>query len=364
MLSDDLIQLLTAHVDGHLTQRQRKAVARLLHRSPEARALLSQLLDDARQIRQLPRRKVEPSLVPTVLESIAEQGLHITLPPRPVARRRWLPYSVAAMAASLLVAALAGLWFFAAETEHPTIVTLKETKPETKPAPERAPESPARKPNPLIKDLVEGVVQNFAAPIPAEREGPYSVAFRELQKDLAMDGLVAQLEKGRAIHLDVTVKNNPLALERLQGVLQENGIKVVLDPHAKKSLKQDAGKHEFLVYADNLRTDELTRILRELGRDDNKLQKFQRTPFERVTLTPLTEKEKKHVSTLIGADPAKMESPGDAKNEPKFNNWERSAAILAPGQPARVSTEMKNFAGQLHPQPGTFQVLVRIRQEK
>jgi len=42
MLSDQVLELLTAFVDGELHQRQREEVLRLLNRSSEARELVRQ----------------------------------------------------------------------------------------------------------------------------------------------------------------------------------------------------------------------------------------------------------------------------------------------------------------------------------
>jgi anti-sigma factor RsiW len=53
MISPQDLELLTAHVDGELTARQRRHVDRLLRRSAEARALLARLQEDAQQVRGL-----------------------------------------------------------------------------------------------------------------------------------------------------------------------------------------------------------------------------------------------------------------------------------------------------------------------
>src|SRR5262249_19757793 len=107
MLSEQVIELLTGYVDGELSQRQRRAVMRLLHKSSEAREMLRQLQENAHQLKQLPFHKVQPSLVDEVMRAIAEQQAQ----PRPAApprgaRRRWLPYLAATLAASLLIGAI------------------------------------------------------------------------------------------------------------------------------------------------------------------------------------------------------------------------------------------------------------------
>src|ERR1700722_6665840 len=112
MLPDQATQLLTAFVDGELGQRQRKAALRLLQRSSEAREILRQLQENAHKVKQLPRRKVEPSLVDEVLRAIAEQKAQ-PKPPTPKfgRRRRWMPYVAASLAASILIGVIGLLYW-------------------------------------------------------------------------------------------------------------------------------------------------------------------------------------------------------------------------------------------------------------
>src|SRR6185437_14418170 len=75
MLRDRYRQLLTAYVDGELTKRQRRHVARLLRRSPEARQLLRKLQADAHSLRHLPRPALSADLSGPVLRTIVERRL-------------------------------------------------------------------------------------------------------------------------------------------------------------------------------------------------------------------------------------------------------------------------------------------------
>jgi anti-sigma factor RsiW len=151
MLSDQVTQLLTAFVDGELSQRQRKTVMRVLHKSSEARAILRQLQENAHKIKQLPRRKLEPSLVDAVMQAIAEQKAQ---PKQPAAarsvRRRWLPYVTAALAASLVAGVISIFAWKAFKEEGQkndgVVVKIDDKKPEPKPEP--APTPTPRKPNP------------------------------------------------------------------------------------------------------------------------------------------------------------------------------------------------------------------------
>src|SRR5689334_1054501 len=118
MMPDRYRQLLTAYVDGELTARQRRRVARLLHGSEEARRLLDQLQADARELRSLPQAPLSVDLTGDVLRVIAERRLRPgRLRPRRVpATPAWVaPLATwAAAAAVLLILGLASYVYFAA----------------------------------------------------------------------------------------------------------------------------------------------------------------------------------------------------------------------------------------------------------
>src|SRR5438034_245248 len=82
MLEPHYQELLTAFVDGELSARQRRFVARLLRRSGEARLLLRQLQDDARQVRTLSSRSIPVDVTGSVLATIHQRKLRPTLRPR------------------------------------------------------------------------------------------------------------------------------------------------------------------------------------------------------------------------------------------------------------------------------------------
>src|SRR5262249_39620460 len=137
-LPDHYRQLLTAYVDGELTSRQRRHVARLLRRSPEARQLLQLLQEDARSLRNLPRPRLSVDLTEPVLRTIAERRLV------PGQRRTitvssassWTAPLVAwAIAASvLLVLGAASYLYFAVSLTHSEKTGLARNQAETQPA--------------------------------------------------------------------------------------------------------------------------------------------------------------------------------------------------------------------------------------
>src|SRR5438876_916242 len=70
MLPDRYSELLTAFVDGELSQRQHKVVQRLLRKSPEARQVLDELEDNARKVKALPAQTLGPDFCREVLHGI------------------------------------------------------------------------------------------------------------------------------------------------------------------------------------------------------------------------------------------------------------------------------------------------------
>ena len=367
MLSDDVIELLTAYVDGELSPFQREAALRYLHRSSEARELVRQLQEDARRVKQLPKHKVEPSLVPAVLQAITDLGVRPSPALRPERYRRRKPYVAAALAASLLLAVVGGVYYYAVDrnggTQQAAAPAAFPSRPVEPPAVEPEP-APRKALNPLIAHVVEGVYSQFGAPIPPDRA--FSVTFGELRGGggAAPGQLAYELAKDRAVQLDVVVKDNPLALERLSSVFHDHGIKIILDPETTRGLKK-APAGEYWVYAENIAPDELAKMLKELSRDDNKMQAFKRTPFERVTVAPLTAEEKQQVSGKLGIEPTKLEPNTLEAKPPAATRWDRQAVVLPQRPEGAESAEVQGYVSQRHrPKPGTVQVLVKIRQAK
>lgn len=354
MISDQIVQLLTAFVDGELGQRQRKAVMRLLHRSSEARSILRQLQENAHKLKQLPRHKVEPSLVEEVLQAIAEAQAQPRQPAWKPRRRRWLPYVAASLAASLLIGALGILYWNAMHDQDRLIedgpFVVQSDIPEKRPQPLPTP----RKTHPLIDRVVKGTFGEFNRPVPIDI--PFSATFAELQNGSKVDQLMRELKNEQAIQFDLIVKNNSDALVRLKGVLRERKIDLVTDPAAAKTLKgKNQDKVEYLVYAENVSTDELTKLMGELGQNYvigmNNNERKMASPYKKLTVTPITPSDKQKLAKLLG-------EPADTKSA------ERKAVVLPINAKGAPSAEVARFAkerGAL--QRGTLQVLIRIRQE-
>lgn len=379
MLADDAIHLLTGYVDGELNGRQRRAVLRLLHDSSEARDLLLQLQENAHRVKQLPQHKLDAGFASEVVVLIARR--HVK--PEPVRRTaamrlRWLPYAAAGIAAAILfVASLSGALFLAfhgdALQPGPGGDFVKNDGPGAprfnpdngKPGPiEPEPLPPPRKaPNPMIARMIDGVYSQYAAVIPPERAP--SISFNDLKDEgQAAKQLAAELNKTDELQLDVTVRNNPQAMDRLKSVLSVYGVKLVVDPGSDAAMKKSPGKTEFLIYAENLSRDELSKIFKELAAEEKKTA----SPFNKVTVASLSKQEDQVVTSLLGTNPVNR-NPADKNiigKQPKPPNKkvERVAVVLPQAPEAKASEQVRLFLFQpARPQPGSVRVLVRIRQE-
>src|SRR5207244_486241 len=101
MLSEGLLELLTAYVDGELPAAKQDAVQRLLQRSPEARALVACLKEDAARLRALLRLPLPADFRERVLERAKTQPEPTRHSPCP-RRFPWVWAAVAAAAALLV----------------------------------------------------------------------------------------------------------------------------------------------------------------------------------------------------------------------------------------------------------------------
>jgi len=137
MLSDQLRQLLSAYVDGELSNRQRKALERLLRRSPEARALLEKLRDDARRVQALPRQRLGDEFTSRVLRAV--RHCQAQARQRELARQgAWPLYAAFAAAATVLLAVGLTSFFYFAQPAHQSAAG-DQVRPTTTPPPNRNP---------------------------------------------------------------------------------------------------------------------------------------------------------------------------------------------------------------------------------
>jgi hypothetical protein len=298
MLRDRYCRLLTAYVDGVLSPGQLKAVQRLLDHSAEAQNILQQLQENAQKVQNLPQHQLGPEFPAQVLEKV--QPLPPVANPVPAAGiPTWI--GVSAAAAVLLMVAFGSYLFFRSENspgpEHPIGPVVRKEKPL-----EKAIEPKAI--DPIIAEILQGTAHQFAKSVEVGKR----FVLGDLAKAPSRASLDDHLKKVSAVHLDLTCNNGVQAVERLKTVLKGNGITVLVD--AKVSAKPAAKKGKaILVYAENIRPDELTTILQQLGQGDR--------PFDSVLVDALTDTDRKQVARLLGVKAEEL-PPSPPQDLPTF----------------------------------------------
>jgi hypothetical protein len=259
MLSDRDCQLLTAFLDGELGARQHKAALRLLRRSSEARQLLRQLQEDSHALHGMPRHALPADFAARVMRVAAERGLHPG-GTRPVVRPRSIPtWAGLTAAAAVLLAVTAGSFLYFSGTQTP----LEGER--------------LARPNP--------------PPLPSE------VGYRFALRDLGKEGLPSRLEQefrnDPGWHLAVASDNPSRTVERLQTAFSKKGVQLHVDPLARASLKKKRPRATYVVYAENLRPEELTAILRQVGHADP-------GKGDSALLNPMSAQDRGRLAKLLG----------------------------------------------------------------
>jgi hypothetical protein len=363
MLSDRHCQLLTAYVDGELSARERRAVARLLDQSPEARAFLDKLESDSHELRRLPVRRAPTTLADVVMQTLADDRPRPVRLPRPtptVAGARGIPLWLGLPAAACLLLAVTGgtFVFFSlllgdrpdspktGEESGPVVVAPKDTTP-----PKKVPEAPPEL-DPLLGDLFAGAAERFGEKVDA-KETYTSLAVGQLQQAPARERLTKVLKKETSVRLDVPVANSSGAVARLNDAFKKNGITVLVDAAARGTLNNPKKKTpgvSFVLYAENLKVDELTQILATVGKAEGAATRRGRV-IDVFAVKGMTTTDRSELSKMLNVgvdalDPTKAGLwnpiiPVDPKGNPKDPKMgkqpERLALVLARGQGVKLN---------------------------
>jgi anti-sigma factor RsiW len=353
MLSDRWRTLLAGYVDGELNSRQRKGVLRLLGHSPEARALLQQLQEDAEALRRLPRRHLDRDLSQPVLQIIAERklrpGRHRR---RPVERPSvnlpaWAGFGAAA--AALLLVALGSFFYFSAAMQAPDdgSVAARKEPPERPARPkgtgERDPqvaratppgkgpakaepvrsEGPELVPAPQLADRAPQTQEDNKPPrepvevtAPVERLEVFRVADirlslflkpGELEQEAGRQKLLKQLERPGAFRVEAACHDSVKMIERAQAALKAGGINLVIDQAAQARMRARARlkvKTHFVLYLEDVMPEELLQVLRQ-ARGPQK----EASPFEAVIFNAMTDADREELCKLLGVKGKRLPEP-------------------------------------------------------
>jgi hypothetical protein len=412
MLSDRDREFLTAYVDGELSSRQRRHVARLLHRSGEARRLLEKLKEDSGELRRLETPPLDADLAFPVLRTIAERHLAIQRQPgvrQPGVYPAWLGATVAA--AVLLVVAASSYFFFAGALSRDSSTSLAHNH-KAPPSPELPPietprvvegskESPIKgSPRPQPQDpppqphseVVQRPVEKPTPPEPPATKDepvltapsmemfkletanvalPVTIKLRELDQEASRKKLLGEWKQDTAFRLELPCKDGTRAFERLQAAWKGKGISLLIDQAAQGRLKQPRFKTNYVLVAEDLTPEELLHLMQQLAAEDKKgeTKKPPDLLFDSLVVTRMTKRDHKELSELLGVDFAASRAgqggaaqPEPGKAGPKA--LEHHALVLAynPVRPRPGSAEVKRFLeSRKTARPGTLQVLLVLR---
>jgi hypothetical protein len=349
MLPEPCRQLLTAYVDGELSARQRRLVLRLLRRSGDARHYLSRLQSDSRELRGLPPSKPEIDLSGPVLRQIAERRLAPGRPRRVVSVRTypaWLGY--AAAAAVVIAVGAASYAVVTASLDRPpgeTVATpnpqpsnpdgsgtsvaaepprdvAKGTPPDKqpdKPKPDGGPHPPStdvghdKPPDPTEMKEDDAftypgleIFTRLENPNPAiDLPAPFKL--RELDQEATHKKLMAELQKGPGVRIELPCTDGTRAYEHLQTVFKAHHVNLTIDGRAQRRLGHPEWRTNYVLYAEDVTPDELALLLQQLAPEDKKGAKPAEGPFESMVLSHLSERDHKELAELLGVDPAKVQ---------------------------------------------------------
>lgn len=352
MLRDRYRQLLTAYVDGELSSRQRRHVARLLRRSTEARQLLQRLQRDARALRQLSRPHLSADLTGRVLRTIGERRL------TPDQRRRagvsaasWMGplASWAAAASVLLILGAASYLYFAASLDSPANREVVQLKPESSTPPPHAEQrqpsldwkektsTTASHKKPASKDARPSLVKTTQVaknggakstpsvsdkpPLPKKETAlterlemfpldrvpdilPVILKVSDLEQEVERKNLLAELGKDSDFRMELPCPNGTKAFERVQRAAGTIHLGLIVEKQAQERIKQK-WRTSYVLYVENVTPEELIRFVREIGSEDRKMaaSKSVEAQIDRLVLTRLTAQQRKELSTLLGIEP-------------------------------------------------------------
>jgi hypothetical protein len=291
MIPRKVSKLLTAYVDGELSLRQRRAVRHWLRRSSKARRLYRQMKADSLALQTLPWPNLKQDLSDTILDKISTTLPDIQLPAAGlIGRLRGLrPLWVAAAAAVLVAVGVGSYAFFSGARDNDTgPLAATPTAPEllAHPADPVADDVEPRRTSP------ESVFAfpNLKAPQLqlAQVRVPRIFQVRDLQRPAEAARLQGQLGRSPMFRLDLFAARSTTALSRLRAVCKAEGLEVRIDPASQEFVNRGL-ERTWALYVENIRPDEVARILTRLSIDDKKLGEFQQAVLTDVTADELAE---------------------------------------------------------------------------
>jgi hypothetical protein len=336
-MREDLLQLLTAAIDGELSSAEQWTVHRLLCESEEARTLFARLQLDSVRLRSL--RKAPPAnLVERVMASLPKAE-PASQPVRRDRSRKWLVVGLAASvllaigSASLLYrpkeAAIGAGSQQTAQNSEPAISKLlpREAAPQSMPPappvpPERnvaellpAPPVPPDRIDEIPPPRVKGA-DVFAFPPqkaipPLERfivRVPFLVSVADLERDDAKQNLLEELTREPAFRIDLFAKDTAKGVDAFQAAAKASGLTLFADAITLDRVKKKQST-SVVVYAETLSAADIRDLLAKIAADD---AKNPQRVFDSLHATPALPADQAALKDVLGSDPGLWKRPAAA----------------------------------------------------
>ena len=345
-MTDDLLILLTAAVDGEATPSEQWYVHRMLSDSVEARTLFARLQSDSIRLKNL-RKAAPANLVARVMSKLPHAASWVAPCFQPVQRGHRLEarchpdrsriWVAVAIAASLLIAVGAGarLLFpkptglnpgaeFAQGQPSFADVLPKENSPLSMPpavfvppanhvayGPPLPPELPDRSdeiPPPRIKGA-DVLVAPPLRPIPPLDKlivrVPLLVSVSDLEREDSQQRLLEELGREPAYRIDLFAKDAGRGVELLQAAAKNTGLNLLADATALERMKRKQAT-SYLVYTESLSAAEIRDLFARIAADESKSP--QRV-FDSLHVTPALPADQVVLKELLGTDPGLWKRP-------------------------------------------------------
>lgn len=267
MLSSKQKLMLTAYVDGELTDIQRKRVKRFLHKSREARKLLRSLKEDSQLLIRQPKLPAPPGFVERVMkavESLPEPAVKqtTTASPEPVTSAKSVsPWLGLAIAAGVLLCITLGSFLFFTKVESNSVAP------------------------------VSAVELAFNAGDPALVTPLLDLPIQALEQPAVQQAVGKQLREHAGVQVDLASKNSVVTTKHLAKVLGKKAIEMV---ESSKIPNKSSGK-TYLVFVENVSPEEANDILVDLAQTKTADQQV-----SQVVLNPLVNEKRQQLAAVLG----------------------------------------------------------------
>jgi hypothetical protein len=369
MITEAQLRLLTAAIDGVLTPREAKRLARLLDASPAVRLAFARLKADSDRLRTLSRVGPPPNLHKRVMARVATATPHHTRPQAEPAQPAALPYTgktprwvPAAVAAGLLICVTgSSFWFFskpgnagstartpkrpppgtsagASDPAWANWLPSDSAPPQAVPTPRERPEQPfavrpdvgppqpdTHTPRAIAPDAVAIAPEPRtshgdlfgAKPIPethfdlVQVRIPFLKTLSEFEHAEIRQELTAELGRDPAFRIDLFSRDPARGVEVFQAAAKTAGLSILADATTLDRLKKRQ-INSVVIYTESLTPAGLSELFAKLCAEDAKISP---RVFDVLHSAPASTDDARDIKSILGIDPGLFKRPAAEKSD-------------------------------------------------